>query len=943
MNPPISGRRPGAQCLTARQLTARQKELLAIGLYLLGFCVLAGAMLLPFVQNGRFLIHGTDGFRQHFPVFQYLHDYYREIAAQLLRGDWNIPLFDFTIGYGEDILTTLNYYGLGDPLYLIAPLVPEAYLPHAFSALVMLRFLLAGLFFYGFGRQLGKGRLACVAGGWLYAFSGLLYQGMSQTVFTHAVPLFPLLLWGAARCIQKKSPLLLALAAFVSGLCGFYFLTLSAFGLAVAVLAMSAGQRHARPFRGLVEDILRCVLPYLAGLLLSMALLLPQIFGFFSSSRNAKEIPPLFAGLGALRDDFLSLLQPGGWLGLAAPALLGMLLLLAGRGRLPQKLALAAAFLPVVSPFIAGAMVLFTRHGTDNWWYMVCFAAAWSLTLCFGDLGRLTRAQRIVCAAGCGLYLVLLWQRSRFADAASLAIALPLAACLALVLAFGPERRWAALRSRRLCAGLLCGVLLTGHAAGLYLWASGTAEEYRDLRFAAMSAPLTADQLPDPALYRVDTGDVSLMRWWAGANAPMRGGYNGLSAYFSLLNANTLQALDEWNMAPDRQEYVVYHGVDLCAALETLSSVRYLFLRDGEEDYLPYGFVYVGDTPQSNQFSFAPEGGTVLHRYENQYMLPLGYTYDRWISEEEYLALDGFAMQAAMLHAAVLSEAPASAALTKTTPALQGLQPVPCETVALLDCVPDEANGATGAGAYRYAAGSRWLAEGTDPALLPACPEDTGLVVLRLEVPANSEVHLCMPDLAQKNGYFGWGGIELAGRSKPIFITDPNSRQGSNLSRDAWVNLGYFEEAETLYVGLHCPQSAPTRFGEVCAAAWDMADYAAAASALGETVLQDVAVTPNNVAGLLNADSDCLLVLSIPYSPGWRAVIDGVSVTPQRANRMFMALEVPAGEHVIGLYYITPGLKPGLALSALGLLTLAAQLWWYHRGKRGRGSASTLN
>ena len=49
---------------------------------------------------------------------------------------------------------------------------------------------------------------------------------------------------------------------------------------------------------------------------------------------------------------------------------------------------------------------------------------------------------------------------------------------------------------------------------------------------------------------------------------------------------------------------------------------------------------------------------------------------------------------------------------------------------------------------------------------------------------------------------------------------------------------------------------------------------------------------------------------------------------------MFMALEVPAGEHIIGLYYITPGLKAGILLCGLGLLGLAAQLLFYHRRRK---------
>lgn len=907
-------------------LLTRHQGLAALGAYTLGFALLMGALLLPFAQEGRFLIEGTDGYQQHFVVFQYLHSYGRRALDGLLQGRLDIPLFDFTIGLGEDVIATLGYYGLGDVLAMLtAVLAPVNKLPHAFTALYVLRIFLAGAFFFGFARQAGLERWQGVLGGWMYAFSSLVYAGSSQTIWLHALPLLPLLLWGAVRCIQKKGPLLLALATFVLGLCGFYFLVLSSFALAAVVLAASAAAQRANGGRlrpGLfLQDILRCILPYLAGLLMSMPLFLPQMMRFFGSNRNQKAVGALLGGAEYLAGHFYEFLYPHTWLGLAPLALLGTAALFAAGGQLPRRLAAASALLPAVSPFAAGLMVAFTRYQSENWWYLIGFAFSFAAAAALPMAGALSRAQKAACCLAAGLYLAVVWQRGGFEQPIMRWVAACLLASLAVMLAFGQNRRAAALRSKQLCAGLLCGLFLAGHAVSLLLWGMDLRGRYRGEWVASQQAPVTADQLAEPQLYRVDTTDVSLSRWWAGSNAPMHGGYNGLSAYFSLQNPNTLRALDEWGMAPARRRSFYYQGFDLSVGLNTLASVKYLFIRPGEEGYLPYGYNLVGETHQSAQFTSTPQSGPMLQRYENLYALPLGYAYNSWMPEQEYLALDGFEKQAALLHCLVLEEDPGPGLRRAgAEEALAGMQRLECGTEALVNC--EEVS----PGCYAYLPGA---GGGEGLAGLPECPEGQGLVVLRLTVPANSEVHLCMPQLAQANGGFGWSGLVLAGRDKDFWVTDPGAIEGGDVSREAWVNLGYYETAQDLLVGLVCPPGAPISFGEVYARAWDMDDYAAAAGTLGGAALQNVVVGQNSVAGLLQTDEDTLLCMAIPYSAGWHATVDGVRAEPQRANSMYMALKVPAGEHAIGFYYITPGLKAGLMLFALGLLGLAAQLGLY--------------
>ena len=152
-------------------------------------------------------------------------------------------------------------------------------------------------------------------------------------------------------------------------------------------------------------------------------------------------------------------------------------------------------------------------------------------------------------------------------------------------------------------------------------------------------------------------------------------------------------------------------------------------------------------------------------------------------------------------------------------------------------------------------------------------------------------------------------------------------------SGECWVNLGPAEAGvHTVQVSL--AQASQFALDTLEVWGYSLADYEAAAYLRSCMVLQNIVVGQNSLAGLLNAPQDVLLALSIPYSEGWRATVDGARTELRRANSMFMALEIPAGEHIIGLYYITPGLKAGILLCGLGLLGLAAQLLLYRRRRK---------
>lgn len=72
------------------------------------------------------------------------------------------------------------------------------------------------------------------------------------------------------------------------------------------------------------------------------------------------------------------------------------------------------------------------------------------------------------------------------------------------------------------------------------------------------------------------------------------------------------------------------------------------------------------------------------------------------------------------------------------------------------------------------------------------------------------------------------------------------------------------------------------------------------------------------------SDGPTWLVIADAPAPGWTATIDGEAAGWLPANVINRALRLPAGEHIVRWQYQTPGLRLGVALSALALLLMLA-------------------
>lgn len=78
----------------------------------------------------------------------------KRIFRNLLAGHPKLVMWDMSLGYGADILSTLNYYAIGDPLNLLYGFVSPKNTETMYDFMILLRMYLAGITFIMYARKM---------------------------------------------------------------------------------------------------------------------------------------------------------------------------------------------------------------------------------------------------------------------------------------------------------------------------------------------------------------------------------------------------------------------------------------------------------------------------------------------------------------------------------------------------------------------------------------------------------------------------------------------------------------------------------------------------------------------------------------------------------------------------------------------------------------------
>ena len=447
------------------RLSLRRRAWIAAALLTAAVAILTGALFGMFALRGSSILFRDDDFAQHYPFLIAIGRWWRAFFADPLRA----PLFDFSLGFGEDFIGGLNYYGLGDPLTVLAALFPPERTYVCYRLLAALRIELAGLAFLAFCREHRVRWRGALPGAAAYAFTVYMvaWCALKHPMFANPCIHLPLMLLGAERRLKGQSPAALIFAAAWSALCGFYFLYMNSLMLLFYALARHFALSGRDALRRLPGAFGRTLAAYLLGVGMAGAFLLPAALSFLESCRNGMAAGEslLWYSPSTYWAFPISFIASNGWsnaMTVPAAAMLAVLALFAsGRENRGLKLAAAAVMLALLIPAV-GVVFNGFSYPTDRWKYggllLLCYVfARFSGAVEKGARGRLA----------CGLLLIwcvvlaIRWKRFGEAVPHPLLIALAAALCVLTFIEIALARRLhrglesAPALKRALSAGLL--------------------------------------------------------------------------------------------------------------------------------------------------------------------------------------------------------------------------------------------------------------------------------------------------------------------------------------------------------------------------------------------------------------------------------------------------------------------------------------------------------
>lgn len=890
----------------------RNKRISYYLFYSLAFAVITAMVFSWFYLSGR-LVWSSDGVRQHLVAMTYYGKYLRQILYNLINtGKIVTPHFDFSVGYGSDVLTTLNWYAIGDPLNLLFAVVPISKAVYLYMALIIFRLYLIGIAFSAYCHKLKLSRSSQLFGSLAYVFCGFVLQAAVHPNFLNPMIYLPLLFIGVEQVLKQQRPYFFIVIVCLAAVTDFYFFYMLTILLILYILIRFFTLTDKKCIKNFFLWASKFALYYLTGLLMACLLFFPVVMYMLSTNRanihQAVSALYPFSHYLSLLPGLITSNPLGYWVyfGYSAPSVVAIILLFTKRKtHTALKFTLVLLTVLLMLP-IVGAIFNGLSYVTNRWIFGYSFVVALITAVMLPDIQRPSKKQLVIVLIVTVLYFLAVTLINRLNTAGFIPAYFAVVFLLLLMWLnylyryYRKDKRQGAVFSR-VSLFIVLLLMISGFALGAY-YRYAPAQGNFVSRFIAPgeatqalteNSSSTIKQLGDKSFYRYDENEFDLNRQEIIQNRSMLQGVNSTGFYFSLTNSHMFDYfIDDIDLFV-HQNCNVY-TLDNRTFPGTLASVKYFVIQDGMKRCLPYGY---------NRFVKAANGYQV---YKNTYALPLGYSYNKVISRTNYNQFTPVEKQQALLSGAVV-DSPATLSLDTTTPAFND------------KIIP-----------YQVMCGSG-IAYKNNTFVVTQNSASATINFLGLE---NCETYLYLKNLNYSGGEYVQLPLSInSGKIKKIITYQTPDYSWYADQHDFLVNLGYAARQKTK-ITIRFGQKGTYSLDDLQVVCQPMSAYPAQIKALKQTTLKHVKIGTDQVIGTVSTNQAKLLCLTIPYSNGWSAQIDGKQVELLNVNTMWCGLYMPAGNHIITLRYETPYFRQGCILSLFGLVLFVVVIVFYERKLR---------
>jgi len=824
------------------------------------FAFFASVILFFYYSQGITMIDFRgDGMRQHYRALLYYAHLLKTTFSDLFgKGIFTIPQWEYSLGEGGDILTTLHYYGVGDPISFLSIFFPEKYMYLFYDVSVFVKMYLSGITFSLLAMYLqNKNYHAILTGALIYTFSAFSLMNLSgHTIFLSSVIYLPLILYGAERTIRNDRPYLLSVAVLLSSLSNLIFFYMNVLMTVVYVLVRLVFLQT--DLRTKAVSLLRIALYSALGLLMSFVVFLPMSYTMLFNERLSDSFNnSLFYTINEYRSFFVSyVFSYGVYYGnYSILGLLAALRLFRSRKNYTLKILFILGAIFLCLPFF-GKLLNGMVYSSVRWVYGLALLVAYIVMERFEDLSQIDLIDTIITIA----YLI----RCHIMNSEFSKIYLMYALMALLYYLMLKFRKLKDHYQLALVAIIAFSTLFSIAFRYSPFWWNYT-------NLGARIASIETDTYPDEGI--LDTiEDDSFWRYSGDSivtNSSINSKYNSNQFYWSVANNDVIQFRKELGLLDHNNHH--YDNYDERFSLNALSDIKYYVTND--EKTAPFGYSVIKKDNKKEA-------------YENKYVLPLMYAYDHSMAYEEWAEMDIISKQEALLQAAILED--------------------PVEN----SFKPSFTNHAV-----RHSLIENGLKIGNGNIICETSDASIGLAVDSAE---KGEYYLVLEGFDTQNS-INLSVTCSDGLKKTIYFKS-ETHTGNADKHDFAVNLGYREGLNDTVV-LHIPAAGEYKFEKLALICQPLDEEIRQLEMLRNSIRIDtLSVNRNTVVAKINSDGDKILCAAIPYSKGWKAFVDGSEVQIQKVNGMYMGFDISKGEHEILLSYETPMLKAGAAVSLLSFL-----------------------
>lgn len=817
----------------------------------------------PFGSNSFLII---DGLHQYMPFFSVLYDKLKEGGSLF---------YSFRAGLGINFLSLFSYY-LSSPLNLFILLFDKTELNMAVSLLVVLKIALsgftAGIYFISKTRKPGITVLICSTA---YALNGYMVGYCWNVMWLDAVMIFPIVILGIERLIEKKDGRVYAAALFYALYCNYYIAFMICIFAVIWYLFYSFRNFRQFFFRGLAFAFYSLLSAGMAAVLL-----IPAYLGIRQTASGSDMGLPEhgwqtgFADLLTRQFDMAYPVSHDNFDGnanlyIGVFAVFAVVLYLFNREiRLFDKLKKGLLLIFFYLSF-SEDILNFIWHGFHNQYgipnrfsFLFGFVLLTMLFEVFEHKDSIKNWQVVLsCLVGVGLLFISRnWAESPLADGMyGVAGMLMLFYGLILfVMSFDKRhRKWhltvfSVAAVAEMCVTAVLGFDYIGQIS-VPKFFSGT----KDMEEAVKS-------LDDGTFYRSELADAKMVDENAWYNL------NAVGLFGSTASNGMVKIMDSLGFYTGANEYL-YQGAT--PVTDLLFNVRYLYYHSEDELYTDY--IYQNTFGDFDVYENPAKGmsiGYMINNDINQWFYESAYPFR---VQNEFCAY-GYGIY---------------------------------DIFSGIDIPDPEVSGCT---ASRTNDGEYYFE-------YEESSQDNMVFTIPIEEDMD-ELYLFYDGTQVKNAEIAIdGNIVKQGDIDGYMLPIGHVKGGSELT----VRFELKGETETGYVRLS-------------AADFNMALYESLENIMTSQAFEIERMTDREISGTVMAGENQTLLFSIPYDKGWEVLVDGESAKTEKIGDAFLAVALTPGEHQLSLTFTPTGFSVGwkISLCCFGVYILICIGFPFIRQKR---------